>query len=178
MVAERHQIALGVQPCGKAVPACGAIVIVAQIVGAVEQDLDRLARHGLGHLAHHDHIVIEQPSPKSAADTRLVDGDILALHAQHGGGIIAAIVGGLTGRPDFQLAIDPAARAILRLQRAMGKEGIGVIGADRLGGARQGFGRIAILGMGHLRPGDKGRRRPCRNPRLRSRLGLHRPTSL
>ena len=65
-----------------------------------------------------------------------MDGDVGRRNAESFGDELAAAFGSLAGRPEFELAVMEMGEAVLRLQRSVGDERVGVGSLDDLcGGA-------------------------------------------
>ena len=143
MIPDREHIALCVQSRSQLVPRAGAIEAVAQIVGAIEQQLDRPPRHGARKLRRHRHIVILQPPPESAASPHLMHDDAVRIDCEHVRHQLAPTLGPLAVAPEFVSAVPEQAGEAGWLQRRMGDEWIMVARRHPLRCARQRGGGIS-----------------------------------
>ena len=144
MIVKRGQPAALVDGRAKTVPARRTIEIAVKIILPAEQQFHRHARHLPRDRGGLHHIIVHQPPPETAADPGEVDADLLRRQAHRLGHQPAPIFRVLGRRPDLDRAILEQGRAILRLQRGVGDEGIMIVRADHL--ARRRECRVHIAG--------------------------------
>ena len=150
MVAPRHEVPGVVETTFQEVVAAGAEEVVARVVFARPQQLDRDSRllrdeRGLKH-------VVEVQAPAEApTHAGQVDRDLVLGNAHGLAEVAARELGRLGRRPHLELAIAEVGRRVLRLERRVGEEGILVGGLERLRRRTQRAGRIAVAREGLLR---------------------------
>ena len=144
MILPRDDFAVCVDASLKEVEARRAVVVVRHILLARPEQLDGHANL-FGDIRGFDHVVVRQAPAEAAADAGEMDGDVLAVDAEDPGGLLHAARGRLAGRPDFEFAVVVIRRAVLRLERHVGKERIRVLRLDNMRRGAKGCIGVAVL---------------------------------
>src|SRR6202030_4151034 len=92
-----------------------------------------------------DRVVVRKTATEASTNTHQVNGDVLLGNAERPGNQLAAGIRRLGRRPQFELAVLEMRGAILRFQRRMGKEWVGVSRLDDFGGVLQSALGVAII---------------------------------
>ncbi len=118
-------------------------MVVVKIIFARPQQFHRHANF-LGDRGGFQHVIVGQAPAESSADAANVNRDIALRHFQQLRHLRASAGWRLAGRPEFQFAVPVMRQAVLRLQRRMRDERVGIRGFDDLGGGLQRFVSVAI----------------------------------
>ncbi len=126
-------------------PAARPVKIALDVVLARPEQLDRRAGQLFRDRRRLHHVIVDQPPAKAPAHPGEVDGDRVRRHAERLDDRAPSGLGQLGRRPEFERAVlVPERGAILRLHRGVRDEGIGIVGGDALGRARQPGGNVAV----------------------------------
>jgi len=137
------EVVLVVEASLEEVVSGGAVEIVANVVFAGPDDLDRsfqLAREESGFHG----VILNETAAETAADESDMDLDVVARNVEGGGDGISGSAWNLRRRPDFAGVGSDGGDAIYRLHRGVGKEGDFVGGFDALRRAGVSFGEVAV----------------------------------
>jgi hypothetical protein len=139
------EIARRVEAALEVVVAGGPVEVVAEIVFARPQQLDRRAVHLARDPRGFRHVVVEDAAAHAAPHAHEVDRDVALLHAERLRDDGAPFARRLRADPDFELAVLVMGRAVLRLEGRVREERIVVRRFDRLRGARERRVGIAVV---------------------------------
>ena len=138
VVAPGHELALRVDAARERVESADAEEVLRHVLLAGPHQLDR-ALEALRDRAGLADIVIHEAPAEAAAHAGLVDLDLRHRHAECGSHGLQRAIRRLGGRPELDHAVVRPGRAVLRFERRVRNEWIGVERLDRFRGALQGL---------------------------------------